>query len=272
MIIFKPCYYLTLINYFYQMRNYLTVCTLLLFAACSGEQTTGSMTDGQENTSPATNHPEALKNILDAHGGLDLWNSTGSLYFELARGDGNEKHYVQLADRRDRIEGTNFTMGFDGVDVWMEADTSYQGNPEFYHNLMFYFFAMPFVLADSGINYEQAPSFSFDGVTYNGLAVSFDDGVGSSPKDEYFIYFNPENNQMAWLGYTVTFFSGESSESVKWIRYHDWDEVNQLILPATITWYQSENGIPTISTENQVDFTNVKLEKQTFPDSLFKGP
>ena len=163
-------------------------------------------------------------------------------------------------------------MGFNGAEVWVEADTTYKGDPEFYHNLMFYFYAMPFVLADPGIYYEPAPSFQFEGITYNGLAISFDDGVGNSPKDEYFIYFNPENNQMAWLGYTVTYFSGETSENVKWIRYHDWYEINGVRLPEAITWYQSDEGIPTQSSDNHATFTNVKLEKEPYPGTLFKAP
>ena len=61
--------------------------------------------------------------------------------------------------------------------------------------------------------------------------------VGASSKDEYFIHFDADTHQMAWLGYTVTYRSGESSDNVKWIRYNDWQEVNGLALPKSITWH-----------------------------------
>jgi len=244
----------------------------MLVACQPDSQTNESSTPESETTAIETNHPEALQKILDAHGGLDQWRSMESLYFEIVAEAENEKHFVQLGDRRARVEGSNVTMGFDGVDVWMEADTAYKRDPKFYYNLMFYFYAMPFVLADPGISYDPAPSFQFDGVEYQGLAISYDDGVGNSPKDQYFIYYNPENHQMAWLGYTVTYFSGESSEDVKWIRYHDWNEINGIMLPEIITWYQSADGIPTEGSENQATFTKVKIEKEPYPDTLFEKP
>ena len=33
--------------------------------------------------------------------------------------------------------------------------------------------------------------------------MSFNDGVGSSPKDDYIIYYNPDTYQMEWLAYTA---------------------------------------------------------------------
>lgn len=258
------------------MRDYLILATLLLINACqANEQThksTVSTTNTNSNKSDEINYPEPLKQVLDTHGGIDHWRSMGSLSFEIVDEGGNEKHFVQLGDRRDRVEGSNFTMGYDGTDVWMEADSTYKGDPKFYHNLMFYFYAMPFVLADPGINYTPAEPINFEGVTYPGYAIAYEDGVGSSPKDEYYIYFDPESYQMAWLGYTVTYFSGETSEEVSWIRYADWDDFNGIKLPKVITWYEHENGVPTESRGKSSEFTNVKLDKELLPDQLFMKP
>jgi len=84
----------------------------------------------------------------------------------------------------------------------MESDSTSNGNPEFYYNVMFYFYAMPFVLADDGIIYGDIAPLEFEGTAYPGISISYKEGVGSSSKDEYFIYYNPETYQMAikWLG------------------------------------------------------------------------
>jgi hypothetical protein len=216
-------------------------------------------------------HPEALEKILEAHGGLDRWRKMQRLSFEMVKEGGNEKHYIQLVDRRDRVEGPNFTMGFDGREVWIEADTAYKGNPEFYHNLMFYFYAMPFVLADDGINYADVQTLDFEGVAYPGIRISYNEGVGTSPEDEYFLYYHPETYEMAWLGYTVTYFSGEQSEDIHWIRYSDWNEFSGLKLPRILTWYDYENALPTKVRADR-EFVNVNVGEVPFPDELFTGP
>ena len=155
---------------------------------------------------PAISYPSDLVKIFDAHGKLDKWKEMKSLSYEIVREGGNEKQLIDLISRNERIEANNFKTGYNGKEYWLEADTSYKGNPKFYHNLMFYFYAMPFVIADDGINYSKAEDLKFRDTTYPGIRISYNDGVGESPEDEYFIHYNPETYQMEWLGYTVTFF------------------------------------------------------------------
>lgn len=248
-------------------------CTFLFFLfSCStpeqGQNSQESAIDDNQTIASVENYPESLQKTLEAHGGLDHWRKMKRLSFEIAMEKGNEKHYIQLDDRRDRVEGSNFTMGYDGTNVWMDADTTYKGNPEFYHNLMFYFFAMPFVLADEGIIYGVADSLYFGDTSYPGVSISYEEGVGTSSKDEYFLYYHPETYQMAWLGYTVTYFSKETSQEIKWINYNDWIEVNGLKLPSAITWYKYERDLPT-EPRNQVKFENLSLGLQPFPDKVF---
>ncbi len=212
-----------------------------------------------------------MQNIWRAHGGLERWSHMKGLYFEVATEGENEINYVQLTDRRDRIEGKNFIMGYDGEEVWLDADTTFKGNPEFYHNLNFYFLAMPFVLADNGINYSEVEPLDFDGVTYPGVGISYKADVGTSPKDEYYIYYHPESHQMVWLGYTVTYFSGEPSDDVHWIRYSEWNDIEGLKLPAKLTWFNYENSLPT-EPRNDKEFVNMRLTEVPYPDELFKGP
>ena len=215
--------------------------------------------------------PESLQKVLQAHGSLAKWRTMKALYFEIVKDPQNEKHLVQLPERLDRVEGSNFVMGYDGQEVWMEADTTYKGNAEFYHNLMFYFYAMPFVLADPGINYREAEPLMAQGKQYPGIAISYNDGIGASSKDEYRLYYHPETFEMAWLAYTATYFSNEKSTDFNWISYSGWDTINGLKLPVTLTWYNHEDGIPT-EVRNTVHFVNVSITEESPETNLFVGP
>jgi hypothetical protein len=73
---------------------------------------------------------------------------------------------------------------------------------------------------------------------------------------------------MAWLGYTVTYFSKEKSKEFHFIKYSDWQTVDGLQLPKTLQWYNYENNLPTTK-RNDMHFVNVKLSKDTPDDKIF---
>lgn len=216
--------------------------------------------------------PEPLQKVLKAHGGLDEWRSMQGLQYDIERKGGDETHQIHLWDRRDKVEAPNFSLGYDGKQIWLNDKTGdYKGNAIFYHNLMFYFYAMPFVLADDGINYAEATPLQFEGKEYPGIHISYQAEVGASPEDEYFIYYHPKTFQMEWLGYTVTYFSKEKSSKIKWIRYNDWAEVDGFVLPKSMTWYNIEEGKPTTA-KSSTAFKNVKVIKEGFAEGTFKKP
>ena len=128
----------------------------------------------------------------------------------------------------------------------------------------------PFVLADEGIIYSQTEPLSYEGVDYPGIRISYNDGVGVSPKDEYFIHYDAQTNQMAWLGYTVTYFSGEKSKKISWIRYNDWQEINDFVLPKSLTWFTVDDG-KLVAPRNTREFADVVLT-QDEPDADLFAP
>ena len=216
--------------------------------------------------------PEELNTIFETHGGLATWAKQRTLVFDLPKPNAKETHTIDLISRKDKITTANYTMGFDGEGVWLlDADKTYKGDPIFYHNLMFYFYAMPFVLADDGINYAATENLEYEGVSYPGIRISYDNGIGVSSKDEYYLHYHPETFKMQWLGYTVTYRSGEVSDNVKWIRYSDWMDVNGLVLPKAITWYNYEGR--TIKEEKStVTFENILLSKQKKEAAFYQKP
>lgn len=216
-------------------------------------------------------YPESITKVFDAHGGVDTWNAMQSLVFTMKKPNGDEVTTTDLKNRTSLIEMPKHTIGFNGKDVWLTSKdtTAYKGNPKFYYNLMFYFYAMPFVLADDGIMYEETTPLVFEGQTYPGIKIGYEAGIGESPEDEYILYYNPETYKMEWLGYTVTFFSKEKSKEFHFIKYSNWQTVNGLLLPETLTWYKYENNLPT-EKRNDLKFTDVKLSKEKLDAFIFE--
>ena len=239
------------------------ILTVLLFA-CKGEAVKSAEVKEELNI------PVDVKKVLNAHGGIETWKAMRSMSYEMPKDDKVEKQFIDLWDRREMIETEEYKMGYDGKDFWTDADTTVKTNPIFYKNLIFYFYAMPFVLADQGIKYEKVPNLVFDDVEYPGFRISYDDGVGVSPEDEYFLHYNSKTYQMEWLGYTVTYYSKEKSTKVKWIRYDDWQELNGLRLPASMMWYTNEDNKP-LEERSRRKFNHVKVGEEAFSDDVFKA-
>ncbi len=214
-------------------------------------------------------YPRPLQTVFIAHGGLDNWKKINNLCFEMKGKNGLETHTVSLPDRKTKIESKDWSIGYDGKGVWLlKNKLGYEGNPIFYHNLMFYFYAMPFVISDPGTNYEAVAPTELDGKLYNGLKVSYDNGVGDSSKDEYILYFEPGTNKMVWLAYTVTFMDQKKSNDWHYIKYDKWQDVNGLLLPEKLTWWNVEDGKPTDEAMdirfNKVTATETMLESSVF--------
>jgi len=255
----------------------LLAIVLLLFTSCKDNKTTETVESvdySEEKLDVTTSvYPENISNVFNAHGGIDAWRKMKTLKFTMPKDTGDEITTTDLHNRYSLIEMPKHTIGFDGDVVWLQNkdNTVYDGNPKFYYNLMFYFYAMPFILADDGIIYEDVDPLNCEGQSYPGIKISYESGVGESPEDEYILYYNPTTGEMAWLGYTVTYFSKEKNKKWSFIKYSDWQEINGLKLPKRLTWYNVENNLPTTE-RNDRDFTNIVLTDSSKGQSSFVMP
>lgn len=247
-----------------KILNLSLLCILLIaIIACTDQKSNTIETEIVQR-----NYPSELVKIFEQHGGLLQWQKMKAMTYEIVKEDQNEKQIVDLIDRRERIEAKDFTMGYDGLNFWIEADTTYKGNPKFYKNLMFYFCAMPFVVADDGIIYDKTAPLEFEGKTYPGIRISYKSDVGVSPEDEYFVHYDPETFDMKWLGYTVTYYSKEKSKSIKWINYDQWKEVNGVKIPHILAWYKVEENVP-VALVRKRELTNITLSETRLDDQTF---
>ena len=246
------------------MKKLLYISVLLIaFVSCKNE--------AKKELKEEVKFPSELAKVFEKHGGLNKWKATRTLSFN----KGEESHTTDLWTRKAVVQAPKYSLGFDGDSVWLaqKEEKAYKGNPTFYYNLYFYFYAMPFVLADDGIIYEKTDDLVFEGKKYPGFKISYKANVGTSPDDNYFIYYNPETYQMEWLGYTVTYFSKKVSDRISLIKYHDWNSVNGLILPKAITWYKKgEDGMPTEPRGPATEFTLATASNKSLKDTFYQKP
>jgi len=251
-----------------------------LFASCqpqSKENNNQSEQDQEKQPTSIdmTQYPELLQKALEAHGGLDTWKSYAALSYDIswANKDGSENHLTNLYNRKVLIDRDSVKIGFDGDQVWVSPDLASFGNgsPRFYHNLYFYFFGIPYLLADPGINYEDQGIKTIQGKDYRALKVSYNEGVGDSDEDLYIALFNPESYKLEVLLYTVTYFSGEKSESYNALKYPDWKNVGGLLLPTTIKGHKyAADTLGDLRYE--VSFSNISLDVEAPSETLFQIP
>ncbi|QDO95403.1 hypothetical protein FNB79_15980 [Formosa sediminum] len=260
------------------MKNTLLLLFIIAFTSCkqATEQKTTAETPTEEaviQNSTTKSYPEHIAKVFEAHGGLDTWNTMQTLEFTMQKPEGTEITTTDLKRRKAHIDMPNHVLGFNGKDVWLESKdtTAYDGKPKFYYNLMFYFYAMPFVLADDGITYSDAEPLLFNGVEYPGIQISYGAGIGESPDDEYIIYYDAKTNEMTWLAYTMTFFAKEKSKTFNYIKYGNWETVNGVKLPKSIQWYNVVDGTP-VDVKKEVVFSDVKLSKAQQKPSFYEAP
>ncbi|MEP1093750.1 MAG: hypothetical protein ABJG78_01495 [Cyclobacteriaceae bacterium] len=152
---------------------------------------------------------------IEAHGGLNKWFANGpvSFHFDYQPLDGSTRRdSYQIVDqwsvRTVHEVAANRVMkyGWDGKNAWSFPDTANVGvNPRFWSNTPFYFIALPFVLADEGVNLEELDPKEYKGVTYDLVKATYKDGTGDAPDDFYVIYIHPETKQMGGLRYIVSY-------------------------------------------------------------------
>jgi hypothetical protein len=230
----------------------------------------------QKNTLPDSrlDQPEDFKKLLDAHGDWSKWVNAKSFSYAMVHETNLawENHYISLPDRKVRIDADTWQIGNDGEKVWISPNRqAFQGKSvRFYHNLYFYFFSIPYIFTDPGVIVKKTENKLVNGISHEAFEVSFEENVGDSPKDKYFMLVDPESGKLAWVLYSVTFFDKENTK-VNALKYEDYRDAGGLIFPRIMTGYQFEND-STKRLSYQVTFSDVLLVDKAMDADLFAMP
>jgi len=187
----------------------------------------------------------ALAKTFEAHGGLDIWASKGTMIYTL---DGfplspqvakPNKSTVDLKNRYNLIEGEGFTVGFNGETAWAVPGPDAVGLPTRFFNLgSFYFIGMPFVFGDQGTVATDAGTATFKGKTYRAVNIGYKKGTGYTSKDDYVLLIDPDTDRLALIHHSVT--EVPDVDRVTWV-FNEWQEVDGLLVPALLTFYPGWN-------------------------------
>lgn len=271
-----------MINPYYRLRqvailsSYSGLLLLLCTISFTGCTYPAEEEDTQSESPPTTEavQQDALDKGIAHHGGLDHWQSFGTLQYAVDKGERTENHLIDLHKRRTLQTGESFQLGFDGTDAWVTPGLdAYSGKPRFAIGLDFYFFAIPFVLADPGTNRDYLGRVSINDMEYEAVKISFDTGIGGSPNDYYIAHFDPDTYQLKVLLYTATYFSQESSESYNAKVYEEWTEVEGLLLPTTIAAYRWNPETRQLEEKRgSTGYSEISLSKDAPEASTFAAP
>jgi hypothetical protein len=250
--------------------NYLKIiyfycCSFILFVACDPAD--------ERSTESSQSYPSYFLEVLEAHGGLKQWKQMGTMQYHLRKEENTETHTIDLKNRKDLIEASNYTLGYNGEKVWVSPNkAAFPGkSAKFYHNLYFYFLSIPFVLADPGVAYEQLEDMELQGQQYQVIEASFGAGVGDSPEDKYRLLINPQSKRLEWLLFTVTFFDGQASDKFNALKYEDYQEHQGLLFPHQLTGYAYENG-QIGDVRDVTHFDQLQLKEEQPDQQLFEMP
>lgn len=230
----------------------------------------------QKNTTPdpRLNQSEDFKKLLDAHGNWSKWIDAKAFSYAMVHETNLawENHYISLPDRKVRIDADTWQIGNDGEKVWISPNRqAFQGNSvRFYHNLYFYFFSIPYIFTDPGVNVKKTENKLVNGQSYEAFEVSFEENVGDSSNDKYFMLVDPQTGKLAWVLYTVTFFD-KNNTKMNALKYEDYRDAGGLVFPRVMTGYQFEND-STKGINYQVSFSDVFLLDEPMDEDLFEMP
>ncbi len=214
---------------------------------------------------------EPFDSGLRAHGGLPRWQGFGQVEFDLTWKFGErtlqDHQLFDLVTREGRIQCDRYSLGgsqSDGVWVMPEPKVLGSMSPRFYLWTPFYFFALPFVLADDGVKATVLGPRQFSGKEYNAVRFSFGTGMGDAPDDTYTCYFDAGTHRLRLVRYTVTFFDGgakaRAGEAVEHaILFEEWQEVQGLVVPKKALFFNWKGDGIEGEARGSAEFGNVRF-------------
>ncbi len=241
------------------------------FFSCA-EKKSNELPESAPETVNESEYPENLQKIFDAHGGLSLWESFGSLGFTIQKNEQTSSFKTNFEKSKFRVESINFKLGFDGRGSWSQDETT-SFNESLYaeYSRILYGAAMPFMIVQDGAFYTQRLDQTISRVTYGVIHIGFGRGSGKSSDVEYVIYYDKETYQIVWLAQRVVEYGRYKRKYWEFIKYTSFQNISGLLLPEKWTLYEAEGNRPTKALY-PLEIKEMVLSEDTFEDSVFEAP
>lgn len=153
-----------------------------------------------------------LKEIVAAVGGVEAMHKLKDVSFTYSYGGGGMERYIFDGEiswgRSTQKDGTTRVQFFDGKDVVVWIDDKRSEDEKAIKSAMFsrktnyYWLAMIQKMADPGVVASYGGKRMFEGIEYDLLDITYEDGVGVA-KDRYLLYVNPYTKLVDQFLFTV---------------------------------------------------------------------
>ncbi|MGH9869738.1 MAG: hypothetical protein ACREAA_16440 [Candidatus Polarisedimenticolia bacterium] len=216
--------------------------------------------------------------VVAAMGGWPTWNNMRyvKLTFVVQQGDkrlASRVHYWDKHGRRSRMEGETREkkpiiaavdhatkegqVSVDGQLLFAEDAKKYltMANDTLINDT--YWLFMPFKLKDPGVRLRYEGGVPEGKPVYDKVMVSFDEGIGLTSKDRYWLYVNKQTHLIERWSYVLQ-GQGQSASPTAW-QWEDWTTVGGL----KVSTRRTQDG-----GEVEIKLENVQVF-DTLPDTVF---
>lgn len=153
-----------------------------------------------------------LNEAVNAVGGVEAMHELKDVSFTYSYAGGSEERYIfdgEISWGKSKLkDGTERVQFYDGktVHVWLDGkktdDEQAIKSAWFGRKTNYYWLAMIQKLADPGVIATYEGKRMFEGIEYDLLDITYEDGVGVA-KDRYLLYVNPHTKMVDQFLFTV---------------------------------------------------------------------
>lgn len=168
---------------------------------------------------------EIIAEVVAEVGGMDGLHALKDVQYNYTKGNGTsleryifdgEVSYGSSTDggttKRQFFDGQNTKMWVNGQEIMDEKQLA---SANFSRKTNYYWLTMMQKMSDPGLVYEYGGKREYEGIEYDLVDVTFNDGVGVA-KDRYLLYVNPHTKLVDLFLFTVMAFDKESPTLMKY--------------------------------------------------------
>jgi hypothetical protein len=242
-------------------------------------------------TGPSPDNPRSyVEAMVGAVGGRDSFYALKDVEYEYTyRTKGKEDISVERYIFDGELSWAKFTkreavllvdlngeliQGYDGQESWATLDGKLMEDPQalrmadFLRKTNYYWFTMMFKLLDPGAAYAYKGTKAGDGIEYDLIEITFNEGVGDA-QDIYVLYINPETRLVDQFLFTVMDFGRQDPLLMK-VEY---EEVAGVKLPSKRRYVPADwEGVPA-EDQGWTDEISTSIKfKNGFQKAMFEKP
>lgn len=220
------------------------------------------------------NSPDLLKPYIQAHGGMDLWVAKGVAEYDLVgwpfgkRPVASDHHLVDLKAPRALVTSPNYRLGSDGKMAWITPSLEAVGEPvRTYLFQPFRFFSLPYQFGEANASVHDLGERFLGRQVFDAFRITVGTSAARPEPVQFVAYFSTGSATL----HLAHFATGDAMGSRRAIVYDEWQDLDDLIVPAKATFYEWESNRLGAAL-GSFEYRNVRLEFDHPMPEIFAKP